>query len=227
LANVKIYLHNYLLIMFVTDLPYFGSISFIKKLLKEEAVYFDINQPFSKMSFKNRMVIATAQGPLHLSIPIIGGRDQKTPIKDIQIAYDSPWYAQHFKALVSNYQRSPYFEYYKDSLLEIYESKPVKLVDFLLETNIWINKQLKAKLNLQIYYKFDEAAILLTTNEINNNEDLNRWYDPWKPKNYDQFPDPVKYLQVFEDKTGFLPNLSILDLLFNCGGKQAKELLLV
>jgi hypothetical protein len=213
--------------MFVTDLPYFGSISFIKEILNEEAVYFDINHPFSKMSFKNRMVIATAQGPLHLSIPIIGGRDQKTPIKDIQIAYDSPWPAQHFKALVSNYQRSPYFEYYKDSLLELYESKPVKLVDFLFDTNNWINKQLKAKLHLKLYDKIVDTEILLTTNEINYTASFNRWFDPWKPKNYDQYPDPVKYLQVFEDKTGFLPNLSILDLLFNCGGKQAKELLLV
>jgi hypothetical protein len=78
-----------------------------------------------------------------------------------------------------------------------------------------------------VYDKIVDTEILLTTNEINYTASFNRWVDPWKPKNYDQYPDPVKYLQVFEDKTGFLPNLSILDLLFNCGGKQAKELLLV
>lgn len=216
MSNVKIYLHNYLLIMIITDLPYFGSISFIKEIIKEDIIYFESNQPFSKMSFKNRMVIATAQGPLHLTIPIIGGRDQKVPIGNIEIAYDSPWYANHFKALVSSYQRSPYFEYYKDSLLVIYESKPEKLIDFLYETNQWLKKQLKAKWQMEPYDKIQHEGY-----------HMRRWYDPWVPKNYDQISDPIKYLQVFEDKTGFLPNVSILDLLFNCGGKQSMELLLL
>lgn len=92
----------------ITDIQYFGSISYIQHLMQFNLVYFNENQNYTKMSFKNRMVIATAQGPLHLSIPIIGGRDQKSPLKDIKMAYHSPWMNQHYKSIVSNYKRSPF-----------------------------------------------------------------------------------------------------------------------
>jgi hypothetical protein len=198
--------------MLITDLPYFGTIGFFQNLLQSDKVLFDSDQPFSKMSFKNRMVIATAQGPLHLSIPVIGGRDQKTPIKEIRIAYDSSWNEQHFKALVSNYQRSPFFEYYKDTLYEQYQSKPIFLIDFLEAAHYWVRNQLKGNWELVKQDSGDNAI---------------RWYDPWFPKNYMEYPNPVVYQQVFEDKTGFLPNLSVLDLLFNCGGKQGHQLMLL
>lgn len=197
--------------MIITDLQYFGTISFIQSILKEDRVCFDNNHPFSKMSFKNRTVIATAQGPLHLSIPVIGGRDQKSPLKDIRIAYDTPWHEQHYKALVSNYQRSPYFEYYQDQLKMMYAAKPIYLLDFLMQSHEWIRKQIKGKWEV------------VPTNEAIDN--ISRVYDDWLPKNYSQFPTPIIYQQVFEDKIGFLPNLSILDLLFCCGGKQANQLL--
>ena len=70
-----------------TDLTYFGSIHFVKTLMENRNVVFDLEAPITKMSFKNRMVIITSQGPLILTIPIVGGRDQKTAIKDIKIAY--------------------------------------------------------------------------------------------------------------------------------------------
>ena len=85
--------------IFKTDLQYFGSIHFVKTLMENRNVVFDLDAPFTKMSFKNRMVIVTSQGPLMLTIPIVGGRDQKTPIKDISIAYDIPWCAQHLKSI--------------------------------------------------------------------------------------------------------------------------------
>jgi len=82
--------------MVYTDLHYFGAISYYKALAQHELVVFDNTAAFSKMSFKNRMVIATAQGPLHLSIPIEGGRDQKTPMNEIKIANSTFQYQQVF-----------------------------------------------------------------------------------------------------------------------------------
>ena len=197
--------------MYITDLQYFGSIGYIKSIVQENQVYFDNQHPYSKMSFKNRMVIATAQGPLHLSIPLIGGRDQKGPIGTIKIDYSSNWQDHHFKAIVSNYQRSPFFDYYKTSLSELYNRKPSLLVDVLFDTQTWVKKQLKAN-----------WEIIDTNPSIN----VQRIFDPWLPKNYHLYPNPIKYNQVFEDRTGFLPNLCILDILFCCGGKQAKQLLM-
>lgn len=192
-----------------TDLHYFGSIHYIQQIMKSGAVHFKHDQSYTKMSFKNRMIIGTAQGPLHLSIPIIGGRDQKTPVKEIKIAYTSPWNEIHYKSIVSNYRRSPYFEYYHDEIDNLYKNKPELLVDFLMPIHEWINNKIKG--NWEI-----------TT--VNSIEQVD-YTDPWLPKNYDQIPNPIIYQQVFEDKIGFMPNLSILDLLFCCGGKQAKQLL--
>lgn len=208
---VKIYLHNYLLTMIITDLPYFGAISFLQELVHAESICFDNNAPFSKMSFKNRMVIGTAQGPLHLTIPIVGGRDQKTPINEVIISYDTPWNAHHLKAIISSYKRSPYFEYYQASLELLYESKPERLIDFLMNCHLWIQQQLKGKWQL------------VDLESLNETEQMNwkRHYHAWLPKNYDKIEIPIKYQQVFEDKVGFIPNLSILDLLFCVGGKQA------
>jgi hypothetical protein len=194
----------------ITDLQYFGSISYIKQLMQADLVYFNKEQVYTKMSFKNRMIIGTAQGPLHLSIPIIGGRDQKVAIKEIKIANDIPWMDQHYKSIVSNYRRSPFFEYYHHGILEIYSKQPVYLFDYLMTINEWVKKQVKGKWEISITEPTDSKY----------------QYTEWLPKNYDQIPNPIKYQQVFEDKIEFMPNLSILDILFCCGGKQAHSLLM-
>lgn len=194
----------------ITDLEYFGSISYIKQLMQADLVYFNKEQVYTKMSFKNRMIIGTAQGPLHLSIPIIGGRDQKVAIKEIKIANDIPWMDQHYKSIVSNYRRSPFFEYYHHGILEIYSKQPVYLFDYLMTINEWVKKQVKGKWEISITEPTDS--------KYHSTE--------WLPKNYHQIPNPIKYQQVFEDKIEFMPNLSILDILFCCGGKQAHSLLM-
>jgi hypothetical protein len=196
--------------MYITDLQYFGTIQFIQSLMIEKSIHFDNLHAYSKMSFKNRTIIATAQGALTLSIPIIGGRDQKLPFKDIKIDYQIAWQKQHFKALVSNYKRSPYFEYYEAELELALNDNAVYLVDYLIQINEWVKNQLKA----------NWVIVEITTPIVSRN------FDSWMPKNYDQVPHPILYQQVFEDKTGFLPNLSILDLLFCCGGRQASALLM-
>ncbi len=195
-----------------TDLQYFGSIHFVKTLMENRNVVFDLEAPFTKMSFKNRMVIVTSQGPLMLTIPIVGGRDQKTPIKDITIAYDTPWTAQHLKSLTTSYKRAPYFEYYEQSLQVLYANKPAKLVDFLLLCSDWLQKQLK--LNWNFNQTQEEVAL----------DAIVKYYDPWLPKNYNQNIVLPKYQQVFSDQIDFVANLSILDMLFCVGGREISKL---
>lgn len=203
--------------MLITDLQYFGCISFIKELYTIEQVSFDNFAPFSKMSFKNRMVIASAQGPLHLTIPIMGGRDQKTPMHQVAISYETPWQEQHIKAILTNYKRSPFLEYYIDSLTTLYKTQPANLLEFLLLTHDWIKIQLKGKWEL-----------IECTEAIKQNNELHlipRSFHASLPKNFQDWLNPIIYQQVYQERTGFIPNLSILDLLFCCGGKQAASLL--
>ena len=198
--------------IFKTDLQYFGSIHFVKTLMENRNVVFDLDAPFSKMSFKNRMVIVTSQGPLMLTIPIVGGRDQKTPIKDITIAYDSPWNAQHLKSIITSYKRAPYFEYYEESLTSLYANKPEKLVDFLLQCSDWLQSQLKIKWERSLPHdQVDVVAVI-------------KYQDPWLPKNYSQVEGLTKYQQVFSDQLDFVTNASILDMLFCVGGREISRL---
>ena len=194
--------------MVYTDLHYFGAISYYKALAQHELVVFDNTAAFSKMSFKNRMVIATAQGPLHLSIPIEGGRDQKTPMNEIKIANDSPWRSQHFKAISINYKRAPYFEYYVDSLNALYSNEYVYLNDFLIATQHWTKQQLKAKWLIETVDRYPSV----------NNE--HKWLDPMKPNNFQTASSTFQYQQVFDSTTGFIQNVCIVDALFTMGGKQ-------
>lgn len=198
--------------IFKTDLQYFGSIHFVKKLMENRNVVFDMNAPFTKMSFKNRMIIVTSQGPLILTIPIVGGRDQKTPIKDITIAYDSSWSAKHLKSIITSYKRAPYFEYYEESLTALYAKKPAKLVDFLLLCSEWLQSQLKMNWDLSILHnQVDVDAVI-------------KYYDPCVPKNYNQHNGLPKYQQVFSDQLDFITNASILDMLFCVGGREISKL---
>jgi hypothetical protein len=195
--------------MVYTDLHYFGALSYYHALAQDEHIVFDSSAPFSKMSFKNRMVIATAQGPLHLSIPIVGGRDQKTPMNEIRIAYDSPWKSQHFKAISVNYKRAPYFEYYVDSLKDLYDHEYTYLNDFLIATQHWTKQQLKAKWLIET--SIEQPTINIET----------KWIDSIKPNNFQNAGSQFQYQQVFDEHIGFIQNTCIIDALFAMGGKQA------
>ena len=200
--------------MLVTDYQYFGNICFIELLYKEKQVCFDSHAPFTKMSFKNKMVILSAQGPLPLTIPIVGGRDQKTAINNIHIAYDAPWQAQHLKALKTCYKRAPYFEYYEADLEKLYTTKTELLVEFLEACHQFLQKAIKGKWEL---IQFNEYAQKI------KEEETKKEIHPWQPNNYAQFPIQHEYQQVFTSPSGFIQNLSILDMLFCVGGKEISK----
>ena len=200
--------------MLVTDYQYFGNICFIELLYKEKQVCFDSHAPFTKMSFKNKMIILSAQGPLALTIPIVGGRDQKTAINNIRIAYEAPWQAQHFKALKTCYKRAPYFEYYEADLEKLYTTKTELLVEFLEACHQFLQKAIKGKWEL---IQFNEYAQKI------KEEETKKEIHPWQPNNYAQFPIKNEYQQVFTSPSGFIQNLSILDMLFSVGGKEISK----
>jgi hypothetical protein len=199
--------------MIVTELQYFPPISFLAALYKETYIYFDIYEIYRKMSFRNRCLIAGAGGVISLSVPLADGRNQNLPLNEVQISKSENWQARHFKSIQSAYNRSPFFEYYRDELYGIYQIR----FSHLAELNLYCLNWVKDKLNWPAEIRLTQAAIPFGA------EGLIDMRNRVLPKNYSQWI-PIKYRQVFEERTGFFPNLSILDLMFNVG-PNAGELL--
>jgi hypothetical protein len=210
----------------IVDLQYFPPIILFESLNKFSNIVFEQCEYYQKMSFRNRCQIAGAEGVINLSVPLVKGRDQKAFIKDVRISDWQPWQVQHWKTIVSCYSRSPWFEFYRDDLEELYK----KPFDFLLDWNWdcmnWALGALKMPVPVSL------------TREYRKEYDAKEWMD-WRgkivPKNRGRgWPagapgqnagdGPLKYRQVFEERVGYIPNLSILDLLF-CEGKRSAELL--
>jgi len=174
------------------------------------------------MSYRNRCHLAGAEGVIHLSIPLQKGRDQKTLVKDVRIADRNDWQSRHWKTIVSCYSRSPWFEYYRDELGDLYRRPFHFLVDWNLACFEWSLKILQMPISFSLTTAYQKSYVA---------EQWTDWRGAILPKNQHVDPDrhadntaPIKYRQVFEERTGFLPNLSILDLLF-CEGKNARVLL--
>jgi hypothetical protein len=199
--------------MIISELQYFPPVSFFNTLYNESYVYFDIYEVYRKMSFRNRCIIAGAQGIITLSVPLKDGRNQQLPFREVVISGVDRWQLRHFKSIQSVYNRSPFFEFYRDELMRLY----LEPVEKLLEWNLLCLNWIKEKLAWQTEIRFTEKPIpyLMEGIEDRRNEVL--------PKNYQNW-NLVTYRQVFEERKGFFNNLSALDLLFNMG-PAAPELL--
>ncbi len=158
------------------------------------------------MSFRNRCMIAGAHDIISLSIPLKNGRNQNLAMKDVLISNQEKWQARHFKSIQSAYNKSPFFEYYRHELAVIYQQR----FDGLADWNFCCLNWLKEKMDWPAEIRITEKAIPFQAEGYNDLRNLTL------PKNHGQW-NPVKYRQVFEERTGFIPNLSVLDLLFNTG----------
>jgi hypothetical protein len=202
---------------YITDLQYFPSIIWYKNSNNLSNIIFEQYEFYQKMSFRNRCQVAGSQGRIDLSIPLEKGRDQKTLMKNVRIAGAHRWQDQHWRTLLACYSRSPWFEFYRDELGELYR-KPFQ---FLLDWNLACFEWTGRVLALSATVGFTEAY-----RPVYEERD---WLDgrgqllPRNIRDTDRWP-PVVYRQVFGEITGFIPNLSILDLLF-CEGQRAKAFL--
>lgn len=188
---------------------YFGPVSYFAKLIQAEDYRFEIHENFPKQTYRNRCYIQGANGKLRLAIPI--KHNGNRVMKDMEISYESNWQKEHFKSLVSAYQSSPYFEYYEDDIHSIFDTQEKFLFDFNLKTIEFINAKLKLELDLSFTPSYEI---------IDENFDFRNSFD----SKSELQTDIPKYMQVFDDKFEFIPDLSILDLLCNKGPKSATYL---
>ena len=192
--------------MIVAELQYFPPVSFVSVLFKESYIYIDLYETYRKMSFRNRCLIAGAEGIISLSIPLEDGRNQQLPLNEVLISGSEKWQQRHFRSLHSAYSRSPFFEYYRDELEVIFKQPYRRLADWNLYCLDWLSSKIKWPAEI----RYTETAVPYQKTGTLDLRDLT------VPKNYQQ-KYPLRYRQVFEERTGFFPNLSILDLLFNAG----------
>lgn len=201
----------------IIDNQYFGTVNYTSVLFQFSNIKIDICEPYRKMSFRNRCVVAGSNGLIHLSVPLENGRAQKQPVRDVRISYSGDWQLQHWRTIESCYNRSPFFEYYRTWLEGFFSKRFTFLADMNMEVLEWVQQQVKLKAVISVtdvYLKTYPGETL----------DLRGYF---MPKNF-QSPavagEPIRYTQVFADRIGFQPNLSVLDLLFCCG-PQAHALL--
>jgi len=180
---------------------------------RADTVLFDKAEHFQKMSYRNRYCIAGANGVITLSIPLIHGRNQRTAMQDVKICYKEHWQTQHWRTLEAAYNRSPYFEFYAHSLQALYQHTYIHLIDFNFASIHWLKQQLNMQFEekiINIYEKKYDGAL----------HDVRSGFNPNSEKN--TIHTSPQYYQTFQERNGFIPHLSLLDLLFaegpNAGG---------
>lgn len=198
------------------DLQYFPPIYTIKALITETDIVIPLYERFRKMSFQNRMVIPAANGLTALTVPLRGGRENKDLLGAVRIDNSQRWQVRHWRTLTAAYRRSPWFEFYEPGLASLYEKEYEFLYAWNLDILNWVLRALKADVQITVLPE-REPGVQLT-----------RKAGHLRPSSY---RDPVfmgelpVYPQVFQDRIGFQPNVSIADLVFN-EGNNSRALLL-
>lgn len=191
------------------EIQYFPPIPYFQKIAKRATVWIEQHEHYQKSSFRNRCYIGGPNGRMRLSTHLQKGKNEQQPIREVKLSYQEAWHKQHWQSIQTTYGNAPYFEFY---------AKPIKAIlfkkhDFLFDLNYELLQNISNQLSLNVDFRLSANFTKVIKKEIKDHR------NSITPKTLNANTH-FRYPQVFEDRHGFLSNLSILDLLF-CTGPEA------
>jgi hypothetical protein len=197
----------------IFPLFYLPPVAFFTELLQHKNQFLiEQKEHFPKQTYRNRAQIYTPEGALTLVVPVEKGSKNRREIKDVKISYDFNWQRLHWLSLQACYRSSAYFEYYEAEFAPFYEEKKYEfLFDYNEALLRLILKLMKLKLEIQFTAEYETEF---------KGADFRKSINPKQEYDFEQ----KTYFQVFDDRKGFIKNLSIVDLLFNQGPDTLKYL---
>lgn len=203
----------------ILPLVYLGNVQWFAHLLVDECVI-DIDEYYLKQSYRNRTVIAAANGLQPLTVQVANANRPRMKMRDVRIDYSKRWQHQHWVSIFSAYKSSPYFDFYGDEFAPFFERR----YEFLVDWNVDLCHTAMRALGMGKELNISERWINTET-AATFDYDLRGAFSP-KPRlaMVDERFTQQPYCQVFADRAPFAPNLSILDLLF-CEGPSATTIL--
>ncbi|MCJ7447800.1 MAG: WbqC family protein [Bacteroidales bacterium] len=184
---------------------YLPPVEYFARIKDYGELFIEREENYLKQSYRNRCYILSAGGPHLLTVPVYTGSFHKTPVKDIRIDYSKRWQQIHSGALKSSYNASPYFQYYLDTIERIIQSNYKFLLDLNMDLLVAILRILQIERKISYTIDFEPIA--------GKDGDFRYTISPKRDSIY----TTKEYLQVFRTVKGFVPGLSIVDLIFNMG----------
>jgi hypothetical protein len=202
----------------ILSTAYLGTVSYYAVIAQSGQVFVEQFDSYHKQTYRNRCRIVAANGLLDLVIPVVKNSGTKTIVKDVKIDYSTRWQVNHWRSLFSAYNSSPFFEFYSAFLEPFYRKKWNYLIDFNQELMGQLLEILQINVNIVLTGSYEKEYL--------QSIDLRDAISPKKELTINgRKPEFIPYTQTFSEKFEFVPDLSIVDLLFNCG-PEAEALLL-
>lgn len=203
--------------LLLSPLLYAPPLDWWIKAIAIKNVMFEMHEYFQKATLRNRILVLNSQGLQTLSIPIAGGRSHKQVVNSLEADASQKWQRQHWQSLYTNYKSAPFFDHYAQTLSLFYSQPISKLSNWLMAYHQWICSQLKLNLTVSLSTAYVSAASL--------SPEILDVRPAFKSSGNFTLSNANPYLQVFQQKHGFVSNVSILDLLFNEGPASLQWLL--